>query len=158
MLNSWHDSRLVPRAFENGNKTRRLVANLKFLKLKANVRLYFCLTGFACSHFLARAFHQLTFNAIINSSCMAITWSCKACNCYKISWLNTYKKVCRCEQALFLIFRWGLGTTLPLEFTDYNEKKIRLIHRFLWKEFLKAICGTGKILTSSWKILTNEYA
>ena len=157
MLNSWHDSRLVPRAFENGNKTRILVVNLKFQKLKANVHSYFCLTGFACSHFLARSVHQLTFNAIINSSCMAITWSCKACNCYKLSWLSTYKKVCRCEQAPFLIFRWALGQGYP--WSSLTIMKKNQVNSSLFVEgVFKAVCGTGKILTSSWKILTNEYA
>ena len=63
-------SRLVPRPFENGNEASRLFVNLGLRKLRAYVCLlgyYSCLTGFVCSHSVARSVHLLC-NAIVNSS------------------------------------------------------------------------------------------
>ena len=47
-------------------------------------------------------------------------WSHKTCNCYRRCWPSTYRKVCKCDQAPFRFFGWGLVMRLsnllfPLE-------------------------------------------
>ena len=100
-------SRLVPSPFKNGNVASRLFVNLKFQKLS----VYLCMlslllpTWFACSRSIARSVHLL-YNAIVNNSWLACDHTG-----HMIGTWYAHEKVCKCDQAPFLIFRQGLGTS-----------------------------------------------